>query len=76
MKLKILANRLIVDGQIYEKTPAVVCVDDDNTLLTTPFDGREPHSTIFVNGTTQIKTDLHGHAIAVLNAGRDLLTMP
>ena len=73
MKLKILANRLIVDGQVYEKAPAVVSVTDDNELLIAPFDGRETHSTVFVNGLTEITTDADGRAVAVTNAGRNLL---
>ncbi len=73
MKLKVLANRLIVDGQAYEKAPAVVSVTDDNELLIAAFDGREPHSTVFVNGLTEITTDADGRAVTVTNAGRNLL---
>ena len=73
MKLKILVNRLTVDDRIYEKAPAVVSVADDNELLIAPFDGREPHSTVFVNGLTEITTDADGRAVAVTNAGRNLL---
>ena len=73
MKLKILVNRLTVDDRIYEKAPAVASVADDNELLIAPFDGREPRSTVFVNGLTEITTDADGRAVAVTNAGRNLL---
>ena len=72
MKLKVLANRLIVDGQAYEKAPAVVSVTDDNELLIAPFNGREPHSTVFVNGLTEAVTDSNGHAVTVTNSGKIL----
>lgn len=72
MKLKILANRLTVDGRTCEKAPAVVSVTGDNELLIAPFDGREPHSTVFVNGLTEIITDNKGHAVTVTNSGKIL----
>ena len=73
MKLKVLANRLIVDGQAYEKAPAVVSVTDDNELLIAPFDGRELIFFFIVKGITEITTDADGRAVAVTNAGRNLL---
>lgn len=72
MKLKILVNRLTVDDRIYEKAPAVVSVADDNELLIAPFNGREPYSTVFVNGLTEAVTDSNGHAVTVTNSGKIL----
>lgn len=72
MKLKILVNRLTVDDRIYEKAPAVVSVADDNELLIAPFNGREPHSTVFVNGLTEAVTDSNGHAETLTNSGKIL----
>lgn len=72
MKLKILVNRLTVDDRIYEKAPAVVSVADDNELLIAPFNGREPHSTVFVNGLTEAVTDSNGHAVTLTNSGKIL----
>ena len=72
MKLKILVNRLTVDDRIYEKAPAVVSVADDNEMLIAPFNGREPHSTVFVNGLTEAVTDSNSHAVTVTNSGKIL----